>query len=196
MSYVRTSILSQVGDPDKDHKCWERPESMTEKRPLTQVNTSSPGSDVAAETAAAMASASLVFKGDSTYSSTLLRHAKELFTFADKYRGSYSDSIRQVQNYYNSTGYGDELLWAASWLYHATGDKSYLRYVTGQNGKDFADWESPTWFSWDNKLAGVQVYFLPLVDMQLPSMNNVSTQSRQKHKSDWSIKSYSKVFHF
>ncbi|XP_044510222.1 endoglucanase 10-like [Mangifera indica] len=150
-------LYVQVGDPDKDHKCWERPESMTEKRPLTQVNTSSPGSDVAAETAAAMASASLVFKGDSTYSSTLLRHAKELFTFADKYRGSYSDSIRQVQNYYNSTGYGDELLWAASWLYHATGDKSYLRYVTGQNGKDFADWESPTWFSWDNKLAGVQV---------------------------------------
>ncbi|XP_031283173.1 endoglucanase 10-like [Pistacia vera] len=151
-------LYVQVGDPDKDHKCWERPESMTEERPVTQVNTSSPGSDVAAETAAAMASASLVFKkSDSTYSSTLLRHAKELFTFADKYRGSYSDSIPQVQNYYNSTGYGDELLWAASWLYHATGDKSYLQYVTGQNGKDFANWGSPTWFSWDNKLAGAQV---------------------------------------
>ncbi|KAJ0085834.1 hypothetical protein Patl1_09560 [Pistacia atlantica] len=151
-------LYVQVGDPDKDHKCWERPESMTEERPVTQVNTSSPGSDVAAETAAAMASASLVFKkSDSTYSSTLLRHAKELFTFADKYRGSYSDSIPRVQNYYNSTGYGDELLWAASWLYHATGDKSYLQYVTGQNGKDFANWGSPTWFSWDNKLAGAQV---------------------------------------
>ncbi|KAL5778184.1 hypothetical protein ACOSP7_011110 [Xanthoceras sorbifolium] len=151
-------LYIQVGDPEKDHKCWDRPESMTGKRPLTQVNTSSPGTEVAAETAAAMASASLVFKtSDPTYSSTLLKHAQQLFTFADKYRGSYSISIPEVQNYYNSTGYGDELLWAASWLYHATQDKSYFQYVTGENGKAFANWGSPTWFSWDNKLAGTQV---------------------------------------
>ena len=147
-----------MGDPEKDHKCWERAEDMTEKRPLTQVNTSHPGSDVAGETAAAMASASLVFKtSDPTYSGTLLRHAKQLFTFADKNRGSYSESIPEVQTYYNSTGYGDELLWAATWLFHATGDHAYLNYVVGQNGDDFANWGSPTWFSWDNKLAGTQV---------------------------------------
>ncbi|XVF73896.1 hypothetical protein PTKIN_Ptkin13bG0017400 [Pterospermum kingtungense] len=151
-------LYIQVGDPETDHKCWERPENMKEKRPLTQVNESVPGTEVAAETAAAMASASLVFKTtDSTYSSTLLKHAKQLFTFADKYRGSYSENIPEVATYYNSTGYGDELLWAASWLYHATGDQSYLQYVTGKNGKEFADWGSPTWFSWDNKLAGTQV---------------------------------------
>ncbi|XP_052201645.1 endoglucanase 10-like [Diospyros lotus] len=151
-------LYIQVGDPDIDHKCWDRPEEMTKKRPLTQVNTSFPGTEVAAETAAAMASASLVFKSiDSTYSSLLLKHAQQLFTFADKYRGSYSESIPQVQNYYNSTGYGDELLWAASWLYHATGEKSYFDYVTGKNGKEFANWGSPTWFSWDDKLPGTQV---------------------------------------
>ncbi|KAL6982698.1 cellulase [Sarracenia purpurea var. burkii] len=151
-------LYVQVGVPEVDHKCWDRPEAMTEKRPLTQVNTTSPGTDVAAETAAAMASASLVFKlSNSTYASLLLKHAQELFTFADKHRGSYSESIPEVQNYYNSTGYGDELLWAASWLYHATGDQSYIDYVTGKNGKDFANWGSPTWFSWDNKLAGTQV---------------------------------------
>lgn len=153
--------FGQVGDPESDHKCWERPEAMTENRPLTQVNTSSPGTDVAAETAAAMASASLVFKKiDSKYSSTLLTHAKQLFTFADKYRGSYSESIPDVQTYYNSTGYGDELLWAAGWLYHATKDQIYLQYVSEQNGKSYAKWGSPTWFSWDNKLAGTQVYIL------------------------------------
>ncbi|MFQ6621738.1 hypothetical protein Gotur_001845 [Gossypium turneri] len=131
---------------------------MTEKRPLTQVNASVPGTEVAAETAAAMASASLVFKtADSTYSSTLLTHAKQLFTFADNNRGSYSEKIPEVATYYNSTGYGDELLWAASWLYHATADQSYLEYVTGENGKEFAQWGSLTWFSWDNKLAGAQV---------------------------------------
>ncbi|XP_077231347.1 endoglucanase 24-like [Tasmannia lanceolata] len=151
-------LYIQVGDPVIDHKCWERPETMAEKRPLTMVNTSSPGSDVAAETAAALASASLVFKTiNSTYSDLLLQHAQKLFTFADSYRGSYSISIPQVQMYYNSTGYKDDLLWAAAWLYHATGDQSYLSYVTVENGNDFAEWGNPSWFSWDNKLAGAQV---------------------------------------
>ncbi|KAJ4847868.1 hypothetical protein Tsubulata_017243 [Turnera subulata] len=151
-------LYVQVGDPKTDHGCWDRPENMTEKRPLLMVNKTKPGSEVAAETAAAMAAAAMVFKASNQrYSNTLLTHAVELFGFADKYRGSYSDSIKDVQNYYNSSGFGDELLWAASWLYHATGEKSYLQYVTGQNGDDFADYGTPSWFNWDNKLAGTQV---------------------------------------
>lgn len=154
-------MVWQVGSPKADHSCWDRPEDMKEDRPLTQVNTSAPGTDVAAETAAALASASLVFRTtDSAYSASLLKHAKQLFTFADKHRESYSVSIPEVQTFYNSTGYGDELLWAASWLYHATGERSYFEYVIGKNGEDFANWGSPTWFSWDNKLAGAQVYFI------------------------------------
>lgn len=130
---------------------------MGEKRPSTKIDAETPGSDVAAETAAAMASASLVFKdSDPQYSSTLLKHAKQLFDFADSKRGVYSVSIPAVVNFYNSTGYGDELLWAASWLYHATEDKTYLDYVTN-HGNEFASFGNPTWFSWDNKLAGTQV---------------------------------------
>lgn len=151
-------LYIQVGDPVVDHGCWDRPETMTEKRPLTQIGTSAPGSDVAGETAAALAAASLVYRAtDSSYSSTLLEHAQQLFDFSDKYRGIYSVSIPEVATYYNSTGYGDELLWAASWLYHATGDNQYLNYVTVQYGKKFANWGSPTWFSWDDKLPGTQV---------------------------------------
>lgn len=151
-------LYVQVGDPDIDHACWERPEVMAEKRPLYQINSSSPGSDVAAETAAAMASASLVFKSiNPTYSSLLLKHAQQLFTFADHNRGFYSVSIPQVQKYYNSTEFGDELLWAASWLFHATADQTYLDYVDGENGKSFANWGSPTWFSWDDKRSATQV---------------------------------------
>ncbi|GFY95702.1 glycosyl hydrolase 9B7 [Actinidia rufa] len=75
-------------------------QARTEKRPLTQVNASSSGTEVAVETATALALASLVFKSsDSTYSSLLRKHAKELFTFADKHRESYSLSIPEVQNY-------------------------------------------------------------------------------------------------
>lgn len=148
-------LYIQVGDPEIDHNCWERPENMKERRPATEVNASYPGTEVAAETAAALASASLVFnKINPSYSNLL---TQQLFTFADNFRVSYSVSIPQVQNYYNSSGYVDELLWAASWLYHATGDLSYLKYVTMVNGQVIANWGSPTWFSWNDKLSGTQV---------------------------------------
>lgn len=151
-------LYVQVGDAAVDHACWDRPEAMTEKRPLVQVNASSPGTDVAAETAAAMAAASLVFKkSNSTYSDVLLKHAKQLFSFANEYRELYSVSIPEVSTFYNSTGFEDELLWAASWLYHATADQSYLKFVTTEHGKAYANWGTPSWFSWDNKLAGTQV---------------------------------------
>jgi len=147
-----------VGDPEIDHKCWERPETSTEKRPTIQVNTSYPGSDVASETAAAMAAASLVFKNqDASYSKQLLEHAQKLFEFANSYPGVYSNSIPIIQDYYNSSGFVDELLWAASWLYHATEDGYYIDYVTVKHGNAFANRGNPTWFSWDDKLAGTQV---------------------------------------
>eukprot|EP01018_Ginkgo_biloba_P016743 Gb_05872 [translate_table: standard] len=152
-------LYIQVGNATADHSCWERPETMREPRPSLKVDSSNPGSDVAAETAAAMASASLVFrKTDSAYSDKLVSHAEDLFHFADTYRGSYSRSIPSIQAFYNSTGYEDELLWAAAWLYHATHKESYLDYVSVKNGQSFAQWgAAPTWFSWDSKHAGVQV---------------------------------------
>ncbi|XP_071738293.1 endoglucanase 17-like [Rutidosis leptorrhynchoides] len=46
--------------------------------------------EVATETAAALASASLVFKkSDRTYSKLLLKRAIRVFEFVDKYRGFY-----------------------------------------------------------------------------------------------------------
>jgi hypothetical protein len=61
----------------------------------------SPGSDLAGETAAALAAASIVFKNvDPTYSNNLLTPAKQLFDFANNYRGKYSDSITDAEEYY------------------------------------------------------------------------------------------------
>ncbi|CAM0909873.1 unnamed protein product [Alopecurus aequalis] len=151
-------LYIQVGDPEADHKCWERPETMSEKRPLTKITDKSPGSDVAAETAAAMAAASLVYKPiNESYSSSLLDHAEQLFAFADQHRGAYTRTFPELSKYYNSTTYQDELLWASSWLYHATGNGSYLAYATGKNGEDFADLGNPRYFSWDDKRPGTQV---------------------------------------
>ena len=58
--------LFQVGNSSIDHKSWERPEKMMEKRPTLQVDDSSFTSDVAVETAATMSSASLVFHKTNT----------------------------------------------------------------------------------------------------------------------------------
>jgi hypothetical protein len=58
------------------------------------------GSDLAAETAAALAAASIVFnKTDATYTDTLITHAKELYDFAYNYRGKYSDNIDVTNSY-------------------------------------------------------------------------------------------------
>ncbi|CAI5461584.1 unnamed protein product, partial [Closterium sp. Yama58-4] len=121
----------QVGDGPSDDLCWQRPEDMTTDRTAYRVNATRPGSDVAGETAAAMAAASLVFaKVDPSYSSLLLNRSQQLFTFADTYRGVYSDSIPIARrNYPSWTGYEDELAWAAAWLHRATGSSQYLEYL-------------------------------------------------------------------
>ncbi|CAK9263401.1 unnamed protein product [Sphagnum jensenii] len=149
----------QVGDAEKEHHCWERPENNDVPRPSYKLNTTNPGSDVAAESAAAMAAASMVFRTtDPEYSDSLLKHASELFQFADTYKASYSVTNPVVQAFYNSTGFTDELLWGASWLYYATGNISYLDYVTSAKALVSARLgQFPLWFSWDDKTPGLQV---------------------------------------
>lgn len=51
-----------MGDANRDHACWERPEGMDTPRNVFKVDQNSRGSDIAAETAAAFASASLIFR--------------------------------------------------------------------------------------------------------------------------------------
>ena len=71
----------QVGDGDSDHYCWERAEDMTTPRNAFKIDSTHPGSDLAGETAAAMAAASMAFKlYNSSYSSLLLAHSKQVRT--------------------------------------------------------------------------------------------------------------------
>ncbi|KAL5989306.1 Endoglucanase [Asimina triloba] len=291
-------LYGEVGDGSSDHYCWQRPEDMTTDRHAYRIDANNPGSDLAGETAAAMAAASIVFhRSNPAYSSELLSHAKQvlifslfrkvrrstfqlfrvgrnrncaaspvrllptcpqpavharrkvstfprlveveiwaiqiwvslkrgqirpsgpklfpvlldlvcavmgiwnltrltvslinvvvstkiaaritrdercgydfralgaihlshaaLFEFADKYRGKYDGSITVARKYYASfSGYADELLWAAAWLYQATNDQYYLSYL-GNNGNSLGGtgWAIRE-FGWDVKYAGVQV---------------------------------------
>nr|QCQ73715.1 endo-(1,4)-beta-D-glucanase [Litchi chinensis] len=151
-------LWGEVGDGDSDHYCWERAEDMTTPRDAYKIDKDHPGSDLAAETAAALAAASIAFKPyNSSYSNLLLLHAKQLFSFADRFRGLYDDSIKCAKQFYTSSGYSDELLWGATWLYRATEEDYYLKYVVDNaecmGGTGWAVKE----FSWDNKYAGVQI---------------------------------------
>lgn len=152
-------LYGEVGDGNTDHFCWQRPEDMTTDRRAYKIDPSNPGSDLAGETAAAMAAASIVFRrSNPSYANELLTHARQLFEFGDKYRGKYDSSITVAQKYYRSySGYADELLWAAAWLYQATNNQYYLSYL-GNNGQSLGGtgW-SMTEFGWDAKYAGVQV---------------------------------------
>nr|CAZ96212.1 endoglucanase 4 precursor [Saccharum hybrid cultivar R570] len=158
------ALYVQVADPNRDHQCWERPEDMDTPRDVYKVTPDKPGSDVAGETAAALAAASLVFRTcDPAYSSKLLQTAQKVFDFADRYRGSYSDSLSSVACpfYCSYSGYHDELLWAAAWLHMATaaaGNSSdvYLSYIYS-NGHNLGAEQDDFTFSWDDKRVGTKV---------------------------------------
>ncbi|KAM3387201.1 hypothetical protein ACQJBY_010194 [Aegilops geniculata] len=144
-----------VGDADADHRCWERPEDMDTPRNVYEVSASAPGSDVAGETAAALAAASVVFKAaDPAYSRRLVAAARDVMAFAWQHQGKYSDHVGGgVSNYYPSySGYKDELLWGSTWLLWATKNSSYLNDLMSLGANDGVDM-----FSWDNKLAGARV---------------------------------------
>lgn len=72
-------LYGEIGDGDSDHECWQRPEDMTTPRTTFKIDEQHPGADLAGETAAALAAASIAFKDkDSKYASELLTHAKEV----------------------------------------------------------------------------------------------------------------------
>ena len=119
----------QVGDAT-DHEHWVSPEEIDKvtDRKSYFIDANRPGSDAAAGTASALASASMLFEGvDDAYASELIKNAIALYDFAETYQGKYSDSVPEAAPFYESfSGYYDELSLGAAWLYKATGDSKYL----------------------------------------------------------------------
>jgi len=157
----------QVGDGNADHAWWGPAEAMPMQRPAYKLDKSSPGSAVSAQTAAALASASIIFKDiDAAYSKECLKHAKELFEFADSTK---SDAGYTAANgFYNSwSGFYDELSWAGAWLYMATNDKTYLKkaedYVNYWEKEGQSNAIKYTWsHCWDDVHYGAELLLLKL----------------------------------
>ncbi|GMH11425.1 hypothetical protein Nepgr_013266 [Nepenthes gracilis] len=154
-------IYSQVGgalnnsNAPNDYNCWERPEDMDYDRP---VQTAYAGPDLAGEMAAAFAAASIVFQDNPAYSKKLIKGAETVFSFARDpgKRSRYSSGNPWIEPYYNSTGYYDEYMWGATWLYYATGKTGYAALATvpgiPRNAKAFQMNANTSVLSWNNKL--------------------------------------------
>jgi len=169
----------QVGDGNIDHSYWGRPEDWTTSngpRPVLKANGTMPASEVCAETAAAFAASALVFRGegDTAYANVLLQHARDLYNFATTVRGDYHVTFPELEEFYKSwSGYGDEFLWAAGWIWRATGEDSYQT--------DYNRWWTefnlnyrPGEVSWDLKLAQAQT-LLAKIDGDAKFVNAAKT---------------------
>jgi endoglucanase len=157
-------LYGQIGAGGTDHAWWGPAEVMQMSRPAFRITSSCPGSDLAGETAAAMAASSMVFRPtDPAYADTLLMHAQQLYNFADNFRGKYSDCITDASGFYNSwSGFNDELVWGAIWLYRATNDPAYLAkaqsYYANLSNEPQSTTKSFRWtHAWDDKSYGCYV---------------------------------------
>ena len=157
-------LYAQVGDGTTDHGFWYPPEYINYEYPSFKIDEKGPGSELAAETASCLAAASLVFKEeDSSYSQTLLKHAIELYDFADEFRGDYTATVPANAFYNSFSGYKDELAWGAMWLYKVTGEEKYnekykeiadAEYLP-HDMKKFTGCTGP--ISWDDKRPGAYI---------------------------------------
>ena len=97
-----TDFYGQVGDGYADHGFWGRPEDLNMARPSFSISSGSPGSDLAGESAAALAASSLVYRnmGDEALADEALSHARELFDFANNNRDVYTNAIPQASDFY------------------------------------------------------------------------------------------------
>ncbi|XP_008791029.2 endoglucanase 12-like [Phoenix dactylifera] len=159
-------IYSQVGAAQKgstssdDEYCWQRPEDMNYARPV-QTSTSAP--DLGSEVASALAAASIVFNDNTAYSKRLMNAARTVYKFAREsgQQTPYSQGNQFIEPFYNSTGYWDEFMWGAAWMYYATGNYSYLSFATdsslAKNAGSTIQKPDSSVFSWDNKLLGAEL---------------------------------------
>ncbi|MBW8804292.1 MAG: glycoside hydrolase family 9 protein [Catenulisporales bacterium] len=150
-------FYGQVGDGGSDHGFWGPAEVNPSPRPSYAVTEACPGSDLVGQSAAALAASSIVFKTDDpAYSATLVAQAKSLYEFADDFRGKYDACITGASSFYTSfSGYWDELVWGAIWLYKATGDATYLtkaqNYFPNMNKANQTTTPEYAWtISWDD----------------------------------------------
>ena len=166
-------LYGQVGRGESDHDYWGPPEQMSMPRPAFKIDAEHPGSDLAGEAAAALASSSLLLaRDDPAYSRRLLEHAIQLFDFAVKYPGKYSDAIPDAQAFYEpDSGCDDERIWAAAWIYRASGRREFLEHAETAYAAKLQGSLTSWTHTWDDKRYGAAVLLAQLTGKEIYRMD-------------------------
>uniref|UniRef100_A0A0R0EDN2 cellulase n=1 Tax=Glycine max TaxID=3847 RepID=A0A0R0EDN2_SOYBN len=174
------TFVALMGDSKADFKYYGPPELyeryVGSVRPVSYTGPTAPASEVSAEAAAALAAASLAFNAtDPMYAANLVQHASQLFDLASLYPGSFMTSkdpgLKTHAKLYPSTGFHDELAWAAVWLFKATQDGTFLTAAMALFNESQTDGNSECCgygtFSWDTKSPGVALLMAEIMPNEL-----------------------------
>ena len=137
-------MIGTIGDfkgGSTDHNIWCSAEVYLRKHHLNSKDWKRPydtikNASVAGLSAAALAEGYIIFKDtDPDKAAQYLKHAKDLFEGADKLRAT--KDIGGMSGMYDTQSWIDDCMYAANWLYIATGDKSYLDKIEKDYIPDF-----------------------------------------------------------
>ncbi|ORZ24128.1 Six-hairpin glycosidase-like protein [Absidia repens] len=123
------TLYVQVGSGKIDNNYWGPDTGIPTPRPSYAITNTATGTDVAAMTAAALASASSFFRqmgNDTTYATTLLNAAQSVFALAETQPfQTYTKAVPEADNLYQTNKYSSQLVYGALWLYKASGNSDY-----------------------------------------------------------------------
>ena len=104
-----------VGNQTAEDEYWGRPSEYKGSRPVEQINDRRPGSDIAAEVAAALAAGSMIFT-DQYMKKMLIQKAQSLVQVAEGAQAKAHENV-QAAGKYKSNDFYDEIVWANLWLH-------------------------------------------------------------------------------
>ncbi|MDD7184263.1 MAG: glycoside hydrolase family 9 protein [Ruminococcus sp.] len=161
-------VIGTIGDAD-DHVVWCSAEVYMRKHKLKFDDEERPYDEITDSTtvalsAAALAEGYIIFKdSDPDKAAEYLKHAKSLFELADKTRSNDDQGVQK--QFYPTTTWVDDLMYAANWLYMATGDQKYLDlcesdYIPNFPTENQSTDKKYTWgFCWDDTTQGAALLY-------------------------------------
>ncbi|KAG8744876.1 hypothetical protein FRC10_009246 [Ceratobasidium sp. 414] len=199
------SLVVQVGNGAPSHihglilvdnNYWGGDLDIPTPRPSYLINSTHPGTDVAASTSAAFSACSILYSGSRTtfansapaslsdvnYASTLLTHATQLYGLAaNSTFATFTSTIPAVNDVYPSSGYQDELVLGALMLGAATNSSTLIaQALSGYQSAGLAGADNV--FNWDSKGPGLAVMFAQLAKAQpqlFPSSSSLGNWQKE-----------------
>ena len=159
------TYVGQISEPDVDHQFWGRPSqyptATLPRYPFIYSSATTTQADLLGSVAAALASASMVYRDiDPGFADSLRNKAVEIWQWGTISEGLYSAVYPRATSAYPSTDWVDDMAWGAAWLYRATGDVNYLNkahdYWVRDGGNPYP--------CWDSKFAPVAAMLVSLQD--------------------------------